>query len=159
MVSLEYRNAYSEVLEILKYISKEDFEKLPNNLINFFKDNANKDYVFFYNSNKTLQEQNVSKTARYIIALLFRDYWATQTQKEKILAKEKHDLNMIEEEKRQKYNSENIFNNNVKIENDIEDNENINNVNQNLKIEAEKLELIEYKKETIWDKIKSFLGI
>lgn len=47
MVSLEYRNAYSEVLEILKYISKEDFEKLPNNLINFFKDNANKDYVFF----------------------------------------------------------------------------------------------------------------
>ena len=104
-------------------------------------------------------EQNVSKTARYIIALLFRDYWATQIQKEKILAKEKHDLNMIEEEKRQKYNSENIFNNNAKIENDIEDNENINNVNQNLKIEAEKLELIEYKKETIWDKIKSFLGI
>lgn len=114
---------------------------------------------FFYNANKTLQEQNVSKTARYIIALLFRDYWATQIQKEKILAKEKHDLNMIEEEKRQKYNSENIFNNNAKIENDIEDNENINNVNQNLKIEAEKLELIEYKKETIWDKIKSFLGI
>ena len=30
MISVEYANAYSEVLEILKYISKEDYEKIPN---------------------------------------------------------------------------------------------------------------------------------
>lgn len=149
MVNLEYSNAYSEVLEILKYISKEDFEKLPNNLIKLFKDNANKDHIFFYNPNKTLIDQNVSQTTKYIIAILFRDYWSTPVQKEKILAKESYDFNKIEEEKKQKYNSESIFNNNNFKE---------NKVNQNSKIEVENLELIEYKKPTIWDKIKSLLG-
>lgn len=149
MVNLEYSNAYSEVLEILKYISKEDFEKLPNNVIKLFKDNANKDHIFFYNPNKTLIDQNVSQTTKYIIAILFRDYWSTPVQKEKILAKESYDFNKIEEEKKQKYNSESIFNNNNFKE---------NKVNQNSKIEVENLELIEYKKPTIWDKIKSLLG-
>lgn len=144
MVSLEYRNAYSEVLEILKYISKEDFEKIPNNLIELFKKNANTDYSFNYTPSKTLEEQNVSKTAKYIIAILFKNYWATPLQREKILAKEKYDFNKLEEEKRQKYNSENIFNNNVIKENEIENND---------------LGLIEYKKETIWEKIKAFLKI
>lgn len=29
MVNLEYANAYSEVLEILKHISQEDYDKIP----------------------------------------------------------------------------------------------------------------------------------
>lgn len=37
MISVEYANAYSEVLEILKYISKEDYEKIPNSKIELLK--------------------------------------------------------------------------------------------------------------------------
>ena len=84
MVSVEYANAYSEVLEILKYISKEDYEKIPNSKIELFETNHNKEYIFKYNPNKTLDEQDVSKIAKAIIAILFRDYWATEIQKEKI---------------------------------------------------------------------------
>lgn len=36
MVSVEYANAYSEVLGILKYISREDYEKIPKNRIEVF---------------------------------------------------------------------------------------------------------------------------
>lgn len=114
MVSVEYANAYSEVLEILKYISKEDYEKIPNSKIELFETNHNKEYIFKYNPNKTLDEQNVSKTAKAIIAILFRDYWATELQKEKIIAKQNYDRMQLEEKKKERYSSDNIFKNNKK---------------------------------------------
>lgn len=77
MENIEYANAYSEVLEILKNISKEDYEKVPSEKIDLFEKNANKNYSFQYDTNLTLDEQNVSKRAKAIIAILFRDYWAT----------------------------------------------------------------------------------
>ena len=109
MVSVEYANAYSEVLGILKFISKEDYEKIPESKIELFKINSNKEYNFVYNPEKTLEEQNVSKRAKAIIGLLFRDYWATEVQREKILNKQKNDRLILEEEKKSLYDVENIF--------------------------------------------------
>lgn len=114
MVDIKYANAYSEVLEILKYISKEDYEKIPNSKIELFETNHNEDYIFKYNPNKTLDEQDVSKIAKAIIAILFRDYWATEIQKEKIINKQNYDRMKLEKEKKIKYNSDNIFKNNKK---------------------------------------------
>jgi len=99
MVDIKYANAYTEVLEILKYISIEDYNKIPKNKIELFQTNANNDYYFTYNPEKTLSEQNVSKIAKGIIAILFRDYWATDIQKEKIITKQNHDRCILEEQK------------------------------------------------------------
>lgn len=143
MVCLEYRNAYSEILEILRYIPEEELNKIPKGMLKVFKENANPDYFFHYNPNETLQEQNVSKTARYIIAVLFRDYWATPRQREKILTKEKWDLNQLEQQKREKYNQNAIFNNKY--------NKNKNTVNE--RDDNNSQALIEYKK-SFWKKIK-----
>ena len=104
MLDEKYSIAYSEVLEILKHISKEDYEKIPKSKIELYKANANKDYVFNYNPTKTLDEQNVSKIAKGIIAILFRDYWATPEQREKIIRKQNNDRIQIEKEKTKKYN-------------------------------------------------------
>jgi len=106
MVNLEYANAYSEVLEILKHISQEDYNKIPKEKIMLFQNNYNKEYNFTYDMNKTLDEQNVSKKAKTIIAILFRDYWSTDIQREKIKAKEEYDRKIKEQEK---YNPDNIF--------------------------------------------------
>ena len=108
-MDIEYANAYSEVVEILKHISEEDYNKIPKDKLEFYKTNANKNYVFTYNPSKTLSEQNVSKIAKGTIALLFRDYWATEAQREKIIAKQNYDRQKLEEEKREKYNV-NVFN-------------------------------------------------
>ena len=59
MVDIQYANAYTEVLEILKNISQEDYNKVPKEKINLFEQNANKEYIFDYDSNKTLEEQNI----------------------------------------------------------------------------------------------------
>ena len=116
MQSIEYANAYSEVLEILRYVSINDYNKIPKEQIKFFENNCNKDYDFFYNPYKTLNEQNVSKRAKAIIAIIFKDYWATDIQKEKIIAKQNYDRMQLEKEKQARYSSNDIFKN-KKIEN------------------------------------------
>ena len=109
MIDIEYANAYSEVLEILKKISKEEYEKIPKQKIKTFEEFANKENEFKCNPKLTLDEQNVSKRAKAIIAILFRDYWATPYQREKILATQRFYREKNEEEKRDKYNSDNLF--------------------------------------------------
>lgn len=115
MVNTEYADAYTEVLEILKHIPKSDYEKIPNNVIEVFTTNNNKGYNFIYDSNKTLSEQNVSKKAKTIIAILFRDYWATPSQREKIIEKEKYDMVKLEIEKKDMYNPDKLFNKSSKL--------------------------------------------
>ena len=137
MQSVEYANAYSEVLEILRYVSIDDYNKIPKEQIDFFENNSNTDYDFFYNPYKTLDEQNVSKRAKAIIAIIFKEYWATDIQKEKIIAKQKYDRMKLEKEKQTRYNSNDIFKN-KKIE--------------NIENSTETFAMIEYR-ETFLDKI------
>lgn len=109
MVKNKYAIAYCEVLEILKHISKEDYDKLPQEKIDVFEANASKDYEFKYDTQKTLNEQNVSKEAKAIIGILFRDYWATEEQRKTILKMQNFKRKMIEKEKQEKYNNDNLF--------------------------------------------------
>lgn len=88
MADIQYANAYTEVLDILKYILKEDYEKIPKSKIKVFEENCNKNYNFTYDENKTLDEQNVSEITKVIIAILFRDYWATKEQRYIIIKKQ-----------------------------------------------------------------------
>lgn len=145
MVSIEYANAYSEVLGILKFISQEEYEKIPESKIELFKVNSNKEYNFVYNPEKTLDEQNVSKRAKAIIGILFRDYWATEVQREKILRKQKNDRQILEEEKKSLYDVENIFKK-----------RNMNN--EEIEVKEEITEMIVYKENfivKIFNKIKN----
>ena len=106
MVTAEYKLAYSEVLEILNYISKEDFNKIPSYIIEMLKANSDNENGFKYNPEKTLKEQNVSELTRTIIAILFRNYWATPEQKNNILLFQKNEREKIKQEK---YNPNNLF--------------------------------------------------
>ena len=141
MINIEYANAYSEVLEILKYIPPEDYSKIPEEKINLFIKNHNKDYVFSYDINKTLDEQNVSKKAKTIIAILFRDYWATDKQRQKIRAKELYDKQLKEQKNSENYSSNVEF----KTPTYINDNSNFDsnsNSNSNLPVEVKKETLL-----------------
>ena len=59
MVDINYANAYTEVLEILKYIPKEDYNKIPKNKIELYETYSNKNYNFIKNTDKTLDEKNL----------------------------------------------------------------------------------------------------
>ena len=131
MINIEYANAYSEVLEILKYIPEEDYHKIPKDKIALFEHNANKEYCItlfkrFGDKVKywvSLNEQNVSKIAKGIIAILFRDYWATPMQRDKIISKQQKDRMQLERIKSENYCTDDIFRNkkqnNIKEETSI----------------------------------------
>lgn len=141
MENVEYAIAYKEVFEILKYISNADYNKIPKEKIELYKTMQDKNYNFKYDPSKTLDEQNVSKRAKAIIGLLFRDYWATDIQREKILAKQKYERQRIEEEKVQNYQYEDLFKKNRTEIQQAEVKDNVENVS-----------LVEYK-ESVFTKI------
>ena len=109
MDNIEYAIAYKEVLEILKYIPKADYDKIPSEKIELYETMQYRNYNFKYDPSKSLDEQNISRRAKAIIGLLFRDYWATANQREKILAKQKYERQKIEEEKTRKYQYEDLL--------------------------------------------------
>ena len=141
-ISIEYANAYTEVLEILSKMSKNDYNKIPRDMIQVFEIYSNKEYSFEYDFKKDFDQQGISKRAKLILAILFRDYWANDNQREKIIAKQNYDRQKLEEEKRKIYNTD-IFKNK---ENNIET-DGIDNI-------SEQVNMIQYEhKESIIKKI------
>lgn len=109
MVKENYACAYKEVIELLKYFSLEDVKKIPEDLLKVFLINMDKEYQFTVDEEKTFEEQIMLEETKVIFAIIFRDYWATDYQRQRILAKEENDKRKIEEAKAKKYNTENLF--------------------------------------------------
>lgn len=148
MVAENYSNAYKEVIEVLKYAKREDVNKIPKNEILLYKNNMNKNHNFFVDSNKTLEEQKLSKEAKAVLGNIFKKYWATDYEIQRIEAKEKYDMEQAEKAKYEKYNPNDIFKNREK---DILKEENMSNT----------LAIVEYKEsllERILNKIKSIFN-
>lgn len=141
-----YPKAYKEVIEILKYVPQESVNKIPQTMIDTFKAKMDVNYDFKVDINKSFEEQQLLDETNAILANIFRDYWATPYQKERIEAKEKYDRQKAEEEKRVQYNPDDIFKK-KQINNEIENN--TQESNNNLPIEV--------KKEKFYEKIINFL--
>lgn len=139
-----YPKAYTEVIEILNFVPKESVDKIPQSMLDMFKEKMDKDYNFKVDINKSFEEQELLDETKAIFANIFRDYWATPYQKERIEAKEKYDRQKEEEEKKAKYNPDDIF----KKRKSVTENENTENYNENLPIEV--------KKEKFYEKIINF---
>lgn len=145
MISSIYAKAYTEVLEIIKYFPVDEFNKIPEEKIDFYKNNMDKNYFFKINPEIDLSNQNISPEANAIIVSLFRDYYATEEQKNKI--EEILELNQAKEEylKKELYNPDDIF---KKLDN----NNNIDTIATN----KNNTTLIEYN-ETLFIKFKKFI--
>lgn len=117
-----YPKAYKEVMEILIYLPQESINKIPQIMIDTFKTKMDKEYVFKVDINKSFEEQNLLKETKAIFANIFRDYWATPYQKERIELKEKIDRENIEKEKRKQYNPDDIFKNRKNIHQEAKNN-------------------------------------
>ena len=142
-----YSKAYKEVMEILNFVPKESVDKIPQTMIDTFKAKMDNDYDFKVDINKSFEEQDLLEETKAIFANIFRDYWATPYQKERIEAKEKSDRQKLEEEKAQKYNPDDIFKKKTAesvIENTEKDTIEISNLP------------IEVKKEKFYEKIINF---
>lgn len=137
-----YSKAYKEVIVILNYVPKESVAKIPKTMIDTFKAKMDKNYDFKIDVNKSFKEQDILDETKAIFANIFKDYWATESQREKILATQKYLEEELENEKKRKYNSDNLI-------------KNINKQNYT-KIQKNEVALVEYK-ESFFTRFKNFI--
>lgn len=109
MADEKYSRAYKEIIEILKYVNKEQVNKIPREMLDMFEINQDKNYGFKYDSKKSFDEQDISTETKAILANIFRDYWATEYQRDKIIKKENEERKLLEQKKREKYNPKDLF--------------------------------------------------
>ena len=109
MISGAYAKAYKEVLEIISQFSDEEYKKIPSEKIQFYKENMDREYEFRIDPEVKLSQQNISKEANVVIISLYRDYFATDEQKEKLEILLRQNKEKIEQEKREKYKPDDIF--------------------------------------------------
>lgn len=136
----ELSQSMYEVSVILENTDRKLIQKIPEKVLNTIKQTAKKQVEFKYNRARKLKDQEISNTARGILALIYRDYFCSEEQRKiyneyYVTAREQ-----VEIEKSEKYSVDKIFsksNNEQEIE--------------------QSTALIPYEKESIWTKIKNKL--
>jgi len=114
MVIKDYSKACTEVLEMLKYLPKNEYEKIPKEKIEFLEHNKDSNYKFSINPQIELENQNISIEANSIIVTIFRDYFASELQKEKLQIILQQNEKKYQEQFREMYNTDNVFKNTKK---------------------------------------------
>lgn len=127
-----YRLAYAQVEKIISLLPEKQKKQIPSKTMMFLKEN--KDDRMAIRKDIPLENQDITDEAKAIIANLYRDYLAEESERETIRAKQNQELSEV-------FNVENILKNRKKQGGE---------------------QLKEYKKsvfETILGKIKGFLHI
>lgn len=107
-LSKERKEAYVEVLEILKHMDQAYVDKLPKKLIEFFKDNSSVEYKFTLD--KPIEEQKLKKETLNLLAMINLNYWCKDEVHKKHLLTKYHQNEMkLQEELLEKYNYDNLF--------------------------------------------------
>lgn len=107
----KYAKAYTEVLEILKHIPEDEYERIPKTEIQFYENNCDKTYKFIYDESLNVKDQSISKEANAVIVAIYMNYFANEKQKSIINEILKQNSIEAEKEKQQKYDVNNIFKN------------------------------------------------
>ncbi len=120
----EEKIIYREVYSILKLLGSQYIDKIPKSLYDMIRSNITNTRDLEYKSLKEINKNNIQKKSLAIVALIHISYWCESE-------KEKEELNQIfmdnfiknEDEKREKYNPNNIFikDSKMQVEKEVED--------------------------------------
>lgn len=66
----KYREAMNEVVQIIDLLSEEDRNKIPKNVIEYFRKNQSTSYEKVIVANESLKNQNISDRAKVMMAFV-----------------------------------------------------------------------------------------
>lgn len=101
---IDYGKRFVEVDEIIKNMSKEEFNKIPKDLISIIRKNKDSNYIWKYDKRKKLLDQNLPKETIAILAYINTEFVLENEQR--MLMRKIHYFNEI---KKKNFNSEDIF--------------------------------------------------
>lgn len=131
------KQAYSEVYAIINLMSWNLITKIPEKILENIENKRDKEQVIEIDN---IEEYQPSEQANKLLAVLYKNYFATNEEKEVIQAKEKMVYQREQEKLHEKYNPDNLFKNR---ETKVETAENT-------------VSMVEYK-ESIFTKIKNWI--
>ena len=77
----EYREAVSEVLEILQFADEEIINKIPLEVLKKLNSQKSITYIPKFKETQKIEVEQISKKARAILDLLYRDYICTEEER------------------------------------------------------------------------------
>lgn len=128
---MEYEKCLVEVDEVLNYLSKEELNKIPEDVLKGIKKHKDKEYIWKYDESKRLEEQKFDRNTIVILSYINMEYLLSKEQKD--LMEKIHELNEqnFTNEIQEKYDSKDLFKNKTNI--------NVENENAIAKLENNKL--------------------
>lgn len=107
----EIIQTYTEIGCLLKYFPNSFIEKLPNKLLEIISSKADRKYLIDVDTDKSINEQNISNKTKMILAVLTYNYWSNEKQKDIIKKKLYDNEEIYQRNLTEKYNSDNLFKN------------------------------------------------
>lgn len=143
---------YMDISIIISMMPNEMRNKISKGFINFVESNKSNNYVSNINPQIPLKEQKIRKETKEMLGIIYRDYLCDDEERVNLLEKEKKELLELENQRREKYDPDNIFK-----KNDIKE-----NINED--IITNEVAMVKYQEKEsiikkIINKIKSFLHI
>ena len=131
-MSDEQKQAYTEVLTILKYMEPKQQERIPKKLMNFFRENMDEDYRFELNTQIPLKKQKLKSRTLSLLAMLNFNYWCdTEKEKEQLMKLYYENEKKYQDALTQKYSVDKMFMKQNEKENIQKENQ-ITKYNQNI---------------------------
>lgn len=107
----EYKEAFTEVNEIIKMMPDELVNKIPSKFREMLEDERDKEYN--PNIQEPLEKCKLKNETIIILGLIYRDFLCSQDEKRRLQEKDARELQeiqkAIEDEIRQKYNPDGLF--------------------------------------------------
>lgn len=100
--------AYAEVDEILNLLEDDYIDKVSEKVRDFFKEERDKKYLPKIEVDIPLTEQNLKRETMVLLAVLKLNYWCKDEKEKQAFLNE---LDENEREYNEKYNPDNLFNN------------------------------------------------
>lgn len=108
---MEYEKCLVEVDEVLNHLSKEDLNKIPEDILKGIKEHKDKEYTWKYDESKGLKEQKFDRNTIAILSYINMEYLLSKEQKD--LMEKIHELNeqSLQNEIQEKYDPKELFKN------------------------------------------------
>ena len=108
-MDIDQTEAYREVLVILDNMEDEYKNKVPQELINFFKRNEAKEYVFKLDNSIPLTEQRIKEKTLSLLAILNLNYWCSTDERKELIKKYSDNERKFREEVDIKYHVDELL--------------------------------------------------
>lgn len=103
-----YEEAFTEVEEVLKLMPIDLVSRIPAQLRQTISENKATNYKIVIK--EPLEEQKLKKETIVILGLIYRDFLASPEEREKLQINDSEELRKIEQQMKEQYDVENVFN-------------------------------------------------